>query len=148
MVDMYQAHRQLHRGGLQKCCSRLSFADFSDSINTFIFEPLGGQPAQLPEDLHGRPAVESSFPLVVDGIDAVDCDVIALRWHATFGEAQGQPRRPILRTTKKAGWWQISRIDVEFNSLTWLLDMGGNYPGLAKCVAPNSPTTPLLLQDF
>ena len=128
MVDAYQ---QLIANYTPEVCTKYcaeDFADYSDSINTFIFEPLGGPTFATKEIFMDAQLSNPPFPLVVDGIDAVDCDVIALRWHATFGEAN-QPSRglTILRTTKATGAWQISRIDVEFNSLTWLLDMGGNY---------------------
>jgi hypothetical protein len=68
------------------------------------------------------------FPVEIDSIDAVDCEAIGLRWHATFGAAN-KPSRDItlIDTTKAAGWWQIKSLDVEFNSLIWLLNMGGNY---------------------
>lgn len=33
----------------------------------------------------------------------------------------------ILGATKDAGFWQLKTIDVEFNSIAYLLDIGGNY---------------------
>ncbi|KAL2131158.1 hypothetical protein VTI74DRAFT_5469 [Chaetomium olivicolor] len=75
-----------------------------------------------------RPLYNPPFPVVIDSIDAVDCEAIGLRWHATFGAAN-KPSRDItiIGTTKTAGWWQIQSLDVEFNSLVWLPNMGGNY---------------------
>ncbi len=128
MVDVYQ--RLIANYTAADCTKYCSddFADYSDSINSFIFEPLGGPTFATKKIFMDAQLSNPPFPLVVDGIDAVDCDVIALRWHATFGEAMKPSRGlTILHTTKKTGSWQISRIDVEFNSLTWLLDMGGNY---------------------
>jgi len=54
---------------------------------------------------------------------------VAFRWHATFGAAN-QPSRgiAIIGTRKVAnGGWQIKSLDVEFNSLVWLLNVGGSY---------------------
>ena len=33
----------------------------------------------------------------------------------------------ILGATKDKGYWQIKTIDVEFNNIAYLLDMGGTY---------------------
>ena len=33
----------------------------------------------------------------------------------------------ILGATKAAGYWQLKSLDVEFNSLAYLLDIGGSY---------------------
>ncbi|AEO70124.1 2444bff2-9d9f-4de3-a499-3ec3abd3fd84 [Thermothielavioides terrestris] len=111
----------------EKYCAD-DFVDRSDSINTFIFQPLGQPTFATKQIFMDAQLSNPAFPLVVDSIDAVDCESIALRWHATFGVAN-EPSRgiTILGTTKAAGWWQIKSIDVEFNSLIWLLDMGGNY---------------------
>jgi len=111
----------------EKYCAE-DFVDRSDSINTFIFKPLG-------EPTFGTKAIfmdaqlsNPPFPVEIDSIDAVDCESIGLRWHATFGAAN-EPSRgiTIIGATKTAGWWQIKSLDVEFNSLIWLLNMGGNY---------------------
>lgn len=107
----------------EKYCAE-DFADWSDSINKFIFKPLGEPTFGTKQIFMDAQASNPSFPLVVDGIDAVDCDAIALRWHATFG-AVTEPSRgiTILRVTKTAGWWQIKTIYVEFDALEWLLAM-------------------------
>ncbi|CAK7214295.1 hypothetical protein SCUCBS95973_002093 [Sporothrix curviconia] len=111
----------------EKYCAD-SFVDNSDSINSFLLQPLGGPTFATKKIFMDAQALNPPFPLVVDSIDAVDCDVIALRWHATFGDAMKPSKGiTILKNTFEKGWWQISEIDVEFNSLTWLLDMGGNY---------------------
>lgn len=56
------------------------------------------------------------------------CDEIALIWKATFGETKKQVRGvTILGATKDKGYWQIKTIDVEFNSIAYLLDIGGSY---------------------
>jgi hypothetical protein len=104
------------------------FVDRSDSINTFIFQPLGQPTFGTKQIFMDAQLSNPSFPLIVDSIDAVDCQAVALRWHATFGAANESSRGiTILGTTKEKGYVQIKSIDVEFNSLIWLLDMGGNY---------------------
>jgi hypothetical protein len=104
------------------------FVDVSDSINTFIHQPLGG-PTFATQTIFNEAQLQNPpFPLEVLSIDAVTCNVIALQWQATFGEAMLSSKGlTILRTAKDQGIWKISKIDVEFNALTWLLDMGGSY---------------------
>jgi hypothetical protein len=111
----------------EKYCAS-DFVDRSDSINTFIFKPLGEPTFATKEIFMEAQESNPPFPVVIDSIDAVDCEAVALRWHATFGAANKPSRGlTILGTTKREGWWQIKSIDVEFNSLIWLLNMGGNY---------------------
>ncbi|GAB1310158.1 hypothetical protein MFIFM68171_00368 [Madurella fahalii] len=110
-----------------KYCAE-DFVDRSDSINTFIFRPLGEPTFASKEIFMEAQLSNPPFPVAVDSIDAVDCEAIALRWHATFGAANLPSRGiTIIGTTKREGWWQIKSLDLEFNSLIWLLNMGGNY---------------------
>jgi hypothetical protein len=110
-----------------KYCAK-DFVDRSDSINTFINRPLGEPTFATKEIFMEAQLSNPPFPVVIDSIDAVDCEAIALRWHATFGAANLPSRGlTIIGTTKSEGWWQIKSLDVEFNSLIWLLNMGGNY---------------------
>jgi len=104
------------------------FVDRSDSINTFIFRPLGEPTFATKKIFMEAQATNPAFPVVIDSIDAVDCESIALRWHSTFGAAQKPSRGiTIIGTTKRLGYPQITSLDVEFNSLVWLLNMGGSY---------------------
>ena len=128
IVDIYQRLIANYTASdCDKFCAD-SFVDNSDSINSFLNQPLGGPTFATKEIFMEAQQYNPPFPVVIESIDAVDCDVIALQWHATFGEAN-QPSKgiTILKTTKEKGYWQIREIDVEFNSLTWLLDMGGSY---------------------
>lgn len=62
------------------------------------------------------------------------CDEVAVVWDATFGVAQLPVRGiTILKGTKDAGFWQIESLDVEFNNIAYLLNIGGSYkmPGQA-----------------
>jgi hypothetical protein len=69
-----------------------------------------------------------NLPLKVTHKSPYSCDEIALIWKATFGKAQKSVRGvTILGATKDADFWQLKTIDVEFNSLAYLLDIGGNY---------------------
>lgn len=124
----------------EKYCSE-DFADYSDSINSFLNQPLGGPTFATKEIFMAAQNLNPPFPLTVDSIDAVDCDVIALRWHAAFGQAN-LPNKgiTILKVTKASGDWQISLIDTEFNGLTWLRDMGGSYTWEGKTYGPEAPT--------
>ena len=111
----------------EKYCAE-DFVDRSDSINTFIFKPLGEPTFATKKIFMEAQLSNPPFPVVIDSIDAVDCESIGLRWHATFGAANKPSRGiTIIGTTKREGWWQIKSLDVEFNSLIWLLNMGGNY---------------------
>jgi hypothetical protein len=111
----------------EKYCAS-DFVDRSDSINTFIFKPLGEPTFATKEIFMEAQLSNPPFPVVIDSIDAVDCESIGLRWHATFGAANKPSRGiTIIGTTKREGWWQIRSLDVEFNSLIWLLNMGGSY---------------------
>ncbi|KAK0731293.1 hypothetical protein B0H67DRAFT_597200 [Lasiosphaeris hirsuta] len=111
----------------EKYCAD-DFVDRSDSINTFIFRPLGEPTFATKKIFMEAQGTNPPFPVIVDGVDAVACESVGLRWHATFGAAN-LPSRGItlIGATKKAGFWQIKSLDVEFNSLIWLLNMGGNY---------------------
>ena len=69
-----------------------------------------------------------NLPLKVTHQSACSCSEIALIWQATFGAAQEQVRGlTILGATKHAGYWQIAKVDVEFNGLAYLANVGGSY---------------------
>ena len=128
MVDVYVRLIANYKDeDCEKYCAD-SFVDRSDSINTFIFRPLGEPTFATKKIFMEAQGTNPPFPVVIDNVDAVACNSIGLRWHATFGAAN-LPSRGItlIGTTKEKGHWQISSLDVEFNSLIWLLNMGGNY---------------------
>ncbi|KAK3899273.1 hypothetical protein C8A05DRAFT_18268 [Staphylotrichum tortipilum] len=106
-----------------------NFIDRSDSINILAGIPLGSPTFPTKEAFidheHTQP---DNLPLVVTHKSPFSCDEIALIWQATFGVAQKQVRGvTILGATKDKGYWQIKSIDVEFNSLAYLLDIGGSF---------------------
>ena len=128
IVDIYV---QLIANYTDEVCAKYcaeDFVDRSDSINTFIFRPLG-EPTFATKKIFMEAQISNPpFPVEVDSIDAVDCEAIALRWHAQFGAANLPSKGiTIIGTTKREGWWQIKSLDLEFNSLIWLLNMGGSY---------------------
>ncbi|KAM7200437.1 hypothetical protein V8F33_003883 [Rhypophila sp. PSN 637] len=128
VVDIYV---QLIANYTDEVCEKYcadEFVDRSDSINTFIFRPLGEPTFATKKIFMEAQMTNPPFPVVVDSIDAVDCEAIALRWHATFGAAMKPSRGiTIIGTTKRLGYPQITSLDLEFNSLIWLLNMGGSY---------------------
>ncbi|CCC11648.1 hypothetical protein SMACR_04630 [Sordaria macrospora] len=128
IVDIYV---QLIANYTDEVCAKYCASDFvdrSDSINTFIFTPLGEPTFATKEIFMAAQNANPPFPVVVDSIDAVDCEAVALRWHATFGAANLPSKGiTIIGTTKREGYAQIKSLDLEFNSLIWLLNMGGNY---------------------
>jgi len=141
---MVEVYRGLIAEYTDEACEKYcadDFADYSDSINTFLNQPLGGPTFATKEIFMAAQAQNPPFPLTVDSIDAVDCDVIALRWHAAFGEANLTNKGiTVLEVTKASGDWQIKLIDTEFNALTWLRDMGGEYTWEGKTYGPEAPT--------
>jgi hypothetical protein len=116
------------------------FVDVSDSINTFIHRPLGGptfptKAVFLEVQLQNPP-----FPINILSVDAVTCDTIALQWTASFGAAMLPSKGlTIMKLAKEDSIWKIKKIDVEFNALTWLLNMGGSYSWEDETYTPEKP---------
>ncbi|KAK4119574.1 hypothetical protein N657DRAFT_581440, partial [Parathielavia appendiculata] len=103
------------------------FRDTSDSINILAGIPLGGPTFPTKQAFidhqHTQP---DNLPLVVTHKSPFDCDEITLIWTATFGVAQKPVRGiTILGVTKEKGYWQIKSVDVEFNNVAYLENIGG-----------------------
>lgn len=68
--------------------------------------------------------------MVVTRSTPTSCTEIALIWQATFGmdeEKQQQVRGlTIIGATNVAGFWQIKSLDVEFNNIAYLENIGGS----------------------
>ncbi|KAL0474582.1 hypothetical protein QR685DRAFT_549343 [Neurospora intermedia] len=128
IVDIYV---QLIANYTDDVCAKYCASDFVDrsgSINTFIFTPLAEPTFATKEVFMSAQKATPPFPVVVDSIDAIDCEAVALRWHATFGAANLPGKGiTIIGTTKRERYAQIKSLDVELNSLIWLLNVGGNY---------------------
>jgi len=106
-----------------------NFVDTSDSINILAGIPLGSPTFPTKEAFiehqHTQP---DNLPLVITHKSPYSCDEIALVWQATFGAAQKQVRGlTVVGATKDKGYWQIKTIDVEFDSIAYLLDIGGTF---------------------
>jgi hypothetical protein len=140
MVDIYAKLIADYTAADGEKYTSKDFVDTSDSINTFIHQPLGGptfptKAVFLEVQLQNPP-----FPVEILSVDAVTCDTIGLQWKASFGAAMLPSKGiTILKTVKEDGMWKIKSIDVEFNALTWLLDMGGSYTWEDKTFTPESP---------
>ncbi|KAI1490281.1 hypothetical protein F5X96DRAFT_669831 [Biscogniauxia mediterranea] len=132
------AYQQLIANYSDALCERFcapDLYDFSDSISTLAGRPTG-QPL-----VSGKQAFMASqkrippSPLVVGGGPPLaSCDRVAVVWTAAFGPPAKTARGITLLTTTPApapagpdAGWLISGIDVEFNSLAWLEDVGGSY---------------------
>ena len=99
-----EIYRQLIANYTDEVCEKYcadEFVDRSDSINTFIFRPLGEPTFATKKIFMEAQATNPAFPVVIDTIDAVDCEAIALTWHATFGAAM-KPSKGITITNATA----------------------------------------------
>lgn len=121
------------------------FVDVSDSIDTFIHLKLGGPTFPTKEAFMTAQLSNPPFPVEVESVDAVTCNAIALQWKAAFGDANLPSKGiTILKTAMEDSMWKIKQISVEFNSLIWLLDMGGSYIWEGTTFSPDSPDPTLL----
>ncbi|KAK4168484.1 hypothetical protein QBC43DRAFT_376098 [Cladorrhinum sp. PSN259] len=113
------------------------FVDRSDSINQLAGIPLG-QPTFPTKDAfiehqHDQP---DNLPINITHSSPTSCTEITLIWTAKFGVAQKQVRGiTILGAVRDEsdGKWKIKSIDVEFNNIAYLLNIGGSvlFPGQA-----------------
>ncbi|KAF4823644.1 hypothetical protein CGCSCA5_v001609 [Colletotrichum siamense] len=103
-----------------------------DGMNLLAGKPLGEPTYRDRDELKaalerqsGRPT-----PVTLRTVDVVTCDTIVLKWTAAFGEARLPVRGIQILTVEKAGpmrGWAIKTIDTEFNSLAYLVNLGGTY---------------------
>jgi hypothetical protein len=104
------------------------FVDISDSINVFIHKPLLGVTFATKEIFIEKQKYGLHFPIEILSVDARDCATIALQWVAYFGQAKLPAKGlTIMKTVWEDEMWKISHIIVEYNSIVWLLNMGGSY---------------------
>lgn len=107
-----------------------NFIEYSDSINTLSGQPLGSPTFPHKAAFNHTQSTFPPFPLKVEGVKAVDCMSIAVTWSGAFGQAAKSVRGvTAIQATRTGGGraWQISRLDVEFNSLMWLNNVGGSF---------------------
>ncbi|KAK4142675.1 uncharacterized protein C8A04DRAFT_13055, partial [Dichotomopilus funicola] len=108
-----------------------NFIDRSDSINSLAGKPLGTATFPTKKSfIDYETATPDHLPLVVTHSTPTSCTEIALIWQATFGvdpEKQQQVRGlTIIGATHAAGSWQIQSLDVEFNNIAYLENIGGS----------------------
>lgn len=131
-TDAVEIYRQLigieYTADLANKWVSKDFVDNSDSINTFIHQKLGGPTFPSKAIFMAASAATPHFPMQILGIDAHQCNTVALRWSQTFGAANAPAKGiTILKTVWEDNLWKIRQVDVEFNSLMYLVNLGGSY---------------------
>lgn len=122
-----------------------SFIEYSDSINTFIHRPLGSATFPNKAAFVASQNVVPHFPVNILHIDSKTCNTVSFQWKAAFGQAN-LPAKGLtaLQMVWEDNEWKVGRIDVEFNSAIWLLNMGGSYTWEGKTYTPTSPDPTLI----
>ena len=140
MVEIYRKLIAEYTEELGEKYVAKNFVDVSDSINSFIHLPLGGPTFANRESFLEVQSWNQHFPVEILSVDAVQCNTVALQWLAAFGKAN-QPSKgiTIFKTVWEDNMWKVSEIIVEFNALTWLLNMGGSYEWEDVTYTPTSP---------
>lgn len=104
------------------------FIDYSDSINSLIGAPVGVPTFPNKAAFMAGQGAQPPVPMNITAIEAFNCDTISLRWTAGL---QPEPVKgmTVLKASNAQGQkdtWQISVIFTEFNSISWLKDIGGS----------------------
>ncbi|EXJ88960.1 hypothetical protein A1O3_02024 [Capronia epimyces CBS 606.96] len=102
--------------------------DWSDSINFLAGQPLGNATFPSKQAFEAGQGAQPAIPFELLAIEAVTCDTIALRWKTGL---QPEPVKGITilkaeNTKNNNDTWQIKTIYTEFNSASWVRDIGGN----------------------
>ncbi len=145
MVEIYRKLIAEYTEELGEKYVAKDFVDVSDSINTFIHLPLGGPTFPDRATFLEVQSWNQHFPIEILSVDAVQCNTVALQWVGAFGEANLPSKGiTIFKTLVEDGIWKINEIFVEFNALTWLLNMGGSYEWEDVTYTPKSPDPAIL----
>lgn len=101
--------------------------DYSDSINSLIGAPVGSVTFPSKAAFMAGQGQQPPVPFQLLALEAFNCDTISLRW---LGGLQPEPVKGItvLKASNAQGQkdtWQIKTIFTEFNSISWLKDIGG-----------------------
>jgi len=112
------------------------FSDYSDSINSLAGIPVGQVTFPNKAAFKAGQGAQPPVPISTLAIESVTCDTIALRWLVPL---QPEPVKgiTILKASNAQGQkdtWQIKTIFTEFNSISWLKDIGG------KVTLPTRPS--------
>ncbi|GJC96328.1 hypothetical protein ColKHC_05154 [Colletotrichum higginsianum] len=103
-----------------------------DGMNALAGKPLGAPTYRNRDELKAALERQSGRPTPVSlrTVDVVTCDTVVLKWTAAFGEARLPVRGIQILTVERGGpvgGWAIKTIDTEFNSLAYLVNLGGTY---------------------
>lgn len=102
------------------------FTHTSDSINILSGRPLGSVTFASKQAFMSEQAHSSSIPLAVTSIEAYTCNTLVMKWTQTFGQSpQTVTGLAVLDLKKDKDGWKFYRLKVEFNSLTYLTNIGG-----------------------
>lgn len=118
------------------------FYDWSDSINSLAqLEP--GFPIFNKESFVERQnTTPDRLPVELVRLGPWNCDEISFIWSATFGRDPKVVRGlTIIKASKDVGYWQIKGLDLEFNSIQFLKNIGGSvtYPGAPPAASSTVP---------
>ncbi|KAK0614743.1 hypothetical protein B0T14DRAFT_499947 [Immersiella caudata] len=147
MVEIYRKLIAEYTEELGEKYVHADFVDYSDSINTFIHLPLGGPSFPDRATFLDVQSWNMHFPMKILSVDAVQCNTVALQWQSQFGDANLPSKGLTIMKTlynAEAGHWQVQEIIVEFNALTWLLNMGGSYEWEGETWTPERPDPSIL----
>ncbi|EFQ36720.1 hypothetical protein CGRA01v4_14159 [Colletotrichum graminicola] len=133
--DLAAEFQRLIRNYSAKAADRLLAPDVvahCDGMNEMAGKPLGAPTYHDREELKtalerqsGRPT-----PVTLRTVDVVTCNTVVLKWTAVFGQEKLPVRGIQILTVQKSAphyGWAIKTIDTEFNSLAYLVDLGGTY---------------------
>jgi hypothetical protein len=107
------------------------FYDRSESINSIAGIPYGVRIFPNKTAFVGyQTTTPDLIPLKVDKVGPYNCKEIAFIWSANFTKIPNGTPNPvrgitILDTVKKSGKWLIQSIEVEFNSINYIKNIGG-----------------------
>jgi len=102
------------------------FYDWSDSINTLAGIPTGTKtfPSKAAFQQHEETQPDH-IPITLESKGPYNCDQLSFIWDASFpATVRGIT---IIGATKTSGDWQIQNINVEFNALNYLTNIGGTW---------------------
>jgi len=114
------------------------FYDHSESINAIAGVPFGMNIFPNATAFIGyQTYTPDLIPVKIEKVGPFNCKEISFIWSATFAKAPVTPSGvrgiTILNTEKKDGKWLIKSIDVEFNNINYLKNLGGT------CTPPTPP---------
>jgi len=107
------------------------FYDKSESINNIAGLPFGTTIFPSKAAFVGyQTNTPDLIPVKIEKVGPFNCKEISFIWSATFAKAPVTPNGvrgiTILNTEKKSGKWLIKSIDVEFNNINYLKNLGGS----------------------